>query len=106
MAEEATIDVRMTESTDDGSDEVQRGRIRVRVSDESDNPLPAATITVSGLETDYEKSKGAEDHGMFQTFENVPIPARVLVEATGYEDESTDVTESNLGSSWRVGYDD
>lgn len=104
MAEEVSIDVRMTESTDDGSDEVQRGRISVRVSDESGSPLPEATITVSGLEADYSESKSAKDHGMSQTFENVPMPANVRIEATGYEDESVEVSASDLGGSITVGY--
>lgn len=97
MTEEVTIDVRMTPSEDDGDGDVQ-GNLNVRVADEEGSSMPdRATITVTGLENDYRKSKPGGDHGISQTFDNVPMPANVSISASGYETITVEVTEADLG---------
>ena len=99
MAEKIKLDVRMTEKEDDTK---FRATVKARVSDPSGTPLPEATIQVSG--DSYEKTKNARDHGMSQSFENVPLPATVVIEATGFEQEVIELTEDDAGSSKSVGY--
>lgn len=105
MPNEVSIDVRMSEQTEDDTSGGQvQARLSVRVSDPSGSPLPEATITVSGTESDYEQSKSAKRMGMSQTFEGVPIPATVMIEATGYQTETIDVREGDIGGEIVVGY--
>ena len=99
MAEKIKLDVRMTEKEDDTK---FRATVKARVSDPSGTPLPEATIQVSG--DSYEKTKNARDHGMSQSFENVPLPATVVIEATGFEQEVIELTEDDAGSSKSIGY--
>lgn len=109
------IDVRLTKRSDDsdggdGGDggnggEVERGSADVRVSDEDGSPLPSATITLSARNGPYEESKSAKDHGLSQSFENVPmVELRVVIEATGYETLSFDVDGSDFGSDVTRGF--
>jgi hypothetical protein len=99
MADKIQLDVRMSEKEDDSK---FRATVKARVSDSSGTPLPDATIQVSG--DSYEKSKNARDHGMSQSFENVPLPATVVIEATGFEKEVIELSEDDAGSSKSVGY--
>jgi len=50
------------------------------------------------------RRKNARDHGMSQSFENVPLPATVVIEATGFEQEVIELTEDDAGSSKSIGY--
>jgi len=115
MTDEVFVDARLTpkqDGSDSGRDDggrsgedVQRGRIAVRVSDQDGSPLSSATITVSTLNHSYEESKSAKSMGMNQTFENVPFgDVEVLIEATGYEDMTVSLDASDFGSDVVRGY--
>lgn len=98
MAEDSVfIDVKLAPGEDDNGGDTVYGTLDIRVSDEEGNPFPEATITVSALETDYRDSKPAEDHGMSQTFEDVPMPANVDIAAPGYQSVTVEVTAADLG---------
>lgn len=99
MVDKIQLDVRMSEKEDDSK---FRATVRVRVSDSSGSPLTDATIQVSG--DSYEKTKNARGHGMSQAFENVPLPATVVIEATGFEKEVIELSEDDAGSRKSVGY--
>ena len=96
------IDVRM-EEVEEEDDAPFRATVDVLVSDQDGRPLPEATITVTG-EGGYEKEKTAKDHGLSQTFNNVPTPATVEIEATGYKAVTVDVDESDAGSNVTHGW--
>lgn len=102
MVEEVSIDVRLSEKTDGGDDEVQ-GRVSVRASDQSGSPLEAS-ITVSADQASYEEQKTGSAYGSTTTFENVPMPATVLIEETGYESMSISIDENDIGTSIARGY--
>jgi hypothetical protein len=93
------IDVRM-EEVEDEEDAPFQATVDVLVADPGGQPLPEAAITVTG-EGGYRTEKPAKDHGLSQSFTNVPLPATVEVEASGYKPVSIDVDESDAGSTVR-----
>jgi len=112
------MDIKMSKAEDSGGsgdgsgdgsggegDGVQLGRAEVRVSKPDGSPLPAATITISEVNGGYQESKSAKDHGISQTFENVPMTdLQVVIEATGFEKVVIDVDESDFGSEVTHGW--
>jgi len=101
MADKISLDVRMEEAEDDSK---FRATVKARVSDSGGTPLPEATITVSSEQGSYEETKNARDHGMSQSFENVPLPATAIIEATGFKTEEISLTKDDTGSTKSVGY--
>lgn len=95
---DATVNIRMEKQKDKSGDGVQRGRVKVFVTDTSGSPLPKATITVSADNGPYKKTKSARDHGMAQIFENVPVTDLTVVsELTGYKTAKVSVGPNNFG---------
>jgi protocatechuate 3,4-dioxygenase beta subunit len=96
-----TIDVRMTEQTDDeDGGQVQRGTLKARVADQEGSPLPDTTITVSETNGAYEEEKSARRAGIATTFSNIPIAdLTVRFERTGYEPLTVPVKESDFGGA-------
>lgn len=78
------IDVRL-KAKEEEEEDTFRGKIAVSVSGESGQTFSDATIRVVSKETDYEESKTSSEYGISQKFENVPMPATVIVEKTGFQ---------------------
>jgi len=93
--------VRLQEKSDD--EESFRARVGVRVADDkSGDILGSATILVSGEDSNYETEKTSDKMGRLTWFENVPLPAKLRVEATDKDPYEERLTEANLGSDKQV----
>lgn len=103
MPEDITVDVRMKEEKEEDDSKFRTG-VNVRVSDTSGSPLTEATIQVTSDGGDYEEEKDARRMGMKTNFDDVPMPATVVIEADGYQTETIEISKEDAGTDVTRGY--